>query len=144
MPRRMERAQTDALDFDRVAVANAHRDDVDGGLRPHHGDALRAVAERPHAAHVVGVDVGIEDLGERELELVEKGQVALDLLQHRIDDEGFAARARGDEVGVAARADVVELAEEHRPNPILGLPLDASIVTIEPVTRRAGTASLRH
>ena len=113
--RGVEGAQPDPLDPDRVAVSHAHRDDVDGRLRPHHGDALRAVAKRPHAAHVVGVDMGIEDLGEGEIELAEKGQVALDLLQHRVDDEGLAAGAPGKQVRVAARADVVELAKEHCP-----------------------------
>ena len=116
MARGVEGAEPNALDLDRVTVANAHRDHVDGGLRPHHGDALRAVAKHPHGAHVVGVDVGIEDLGEGQIEFAEKSQVAIDLLQHRVDDEGFAAGTPGDQVGIAARADVVELAEEHRPN----------------------------
>ena len=118
MPRRVERTQTDALEIDRVAVAVAdpHRDHVDRRLAAHDGDALRPVAKRPHCAHMVGMDMGIQDLGQREVELGKESQAALDLLQHRADDEGFTARAAGNEVGVAAGADVVALAKEHRPS----------------------------
>ena len=64
---------------------------------------------------MVRVDMGIHHLGQREIELAEERHVALDLFQNRVDDEGFAAGAAGHQVGVAARANVVELAKQHRP-----------------------------
>ena len=114
--RRVQRAQADALDLDRIAVADAHRDHVDRRLPAHHGDALGPVAEFRHAADVVGMDVGIHDLGEGEPELVEQRKVALNLLLNGVDDERLAARAAAQQVGVGARGHVIELAKDHRPS----------------------------
>jgi hypothetical protein len=47
---------------------------------------------------VVGVDVGVEHPGEREAELVDQAQVALELLGHRVDQ-----RAPGRSAGSAIR-----------------------------------------
>ena len=41
-------------------------------------------------------------------------QVAIDLLQHRVDDQRLAAAAAGEQIGVGARRGVEQLAEDHR------------------------------
>src|SRR6266403_910017 len=50
-------------------------------------------------------------------EFVDELNIAVDLLQHRIDDQRLAASPTGDEVGVRARDAVEELAEDHHRDP---------------------------
>ena len=49
-----------------------------------------------------------------EFELAHELQIAVDLLQHRIDDQRLAALPAGNDIGVGAGNAVEELAEYHR------------------------------
>jgi hypothetical protein len=51
-----------------------------------------AVAQRGQAGDVVGVQMRVDRLHEFEIELLHQLEIAVDLLEHRIDDERFAAR----------------------------------------------------
>jgi hypothetical protein len=52
----------------------------------------------PSAVTWSGVDVGVERLDQAQIELAEKLDVAIDPLEHRIDDQHLAARCSGKEV----------------------------------------------
>jgi hypothetical protein len=94
--------------------------DIDSRLLAHHGDAVRAVAKRAEAGDVVGVDVCVDRLDQLEVELFHELQVAIDLLQHGIDDQRLPAAPAGHEVAIGARNAVEELAEDHRATPLVG------------------------
>mmetsp|Transcript_2936 Transcript_2936/g.13233 ORF Transcript_2936/g.13233 Transcript_2936/m.13233 type:complete len:424 (-) Transcript_2936:16-1287(-) len=65
------------------------------------------------AGDVIGVAVGVDGVLELEPELVDELEVAVDHLEHGVDEHGFAAGLVGDEVGVGGRArGVEELAED--------------------------------
>ena len=49
---------------------NAHRDDVDLALLAHHGDAMRAVAQRAEAGDVIGVQMRVDRLDEPQVEFL--------------------------------------------------------------------------
>ena len=96
-----------------VAFAKPHRDHVGLGLFTHHGDAMGAVAQRPKACDVVGMQVRVHRLNQLQVELFHELQIAIDLLQHRIDDQRLAARPAGEEIGVGAGCLIKELTEHH-------------------------------
>src|SRR4029453_12652194 len=79
----------------------------------HDGDAVRAVEQRAEAGDVIGMDVGVDRLDQLEVELVDELQVAVNLLQDGINDEGLAAATAGHQVAVGARDAVEQLAEDH-------------------------------
>ena len=62
---------------------------------------------------MVGVDVGVEDVGEGEVELVDELEVAVHLLDHGVDQHGLARGGIADEVGVRRGLGIEELAENH-------------------------------
>ena len=113
MARRIGDVEADALDAEPVAVGDAHRHDVDAGLLAHHGDAARAVAQRAETGDVVGMQVGVDRLHQLQIELADELKVAVDLLQHRIDDQRLAAAAGGEQVGIGAGRRIEELTEDH-------------------------------
>src|SRR5215813_14074534 len=53
-------------------------------------------------------------LDQLQIELADELQIAVNLLQHRINDQRFAAMPAGQEISVGARNAVEELAEDHR------------------------------
>ena len=55
----------------------------------------------------------VDRLDQLEVELVDELEVAVDLLQHRIDDQRLAAAPAGEQIGVGAGHAVEELAEDH-------------------------------
>src|SRR5438132_903933 len=61
---------------------------------------MGAVAQRPEAGEVIGVEMRIDSLHQLEVELADELDVTVDLLQHRIDDQRLAAAPTGDEPGV--------------------------------------------
>ena len=70
---------------------------------------------------MIGVQVRIDGLDQPEVEFVHELEVAVDLLQHGIDDQRLASAPAGQKIGVGARDAVEELAEDHRPaSPIWG------------------------
>jgi hypothetical protein len=61
-----------------------------------------------------GVQMRVDGLDQLEVELAHELQIAVDLLQHRIDDQRLAAMPAGDEIGVGAGNAVEELAKYQR------------------------------
>ena len=74
---------------------------------------MRAVAQRAQAGDVVGVQMRVDRLDELEVEFLHQLEVAVDLLQHRIDDERLAAAPAGEDIAVSARDAVEQLPEDH-------------------------------
>src|SRR5205807_9930089 len=101
------------LDRQPVAVGEPHRHHVGLGLLAHHGDAVRLVAQRAEPGDVVGVQMRVDRLDEPEVQFAQELEIAIDLLQHRVDDQVFAALPAREQVGVRARSLVEELAEDH-------------------------------
>ena len=93
------------LDED-VGAANA------GALGDDRGGA-DALAQRAEGGDVIGVQVGIEGIAHVELELLDQGEVALDLGEHRIDDDGVTRRVVGEQVRVRRGLGVEQLAKQH-------------------------------
>ena len=110
---RVEHVERQALDGELVALGDAHGDHVDLGVLAHHGDAVRAVAQRAEPGDVVGVDVRVHGLDQLEVELVDQLQVAIDLLQHGIDDQRLPTAPAGQQIAVGAGHAVEQLAENH-------------------------------
>ena len=96
-----------------VALAHPHRHHVDLGLLAHHRDALRAVAQRAEPGDVVGMDVRVDGLDQLQVELGHQLQVAVDLLQHGIDDQRLPAPPAGQQIAVGARGLIEELTKNH-------------------------------
>ena len=71
------------------------------------------VAQRPEPGDMVGVQMRVDRLHQPQIELVHQLQVAVDLFQHRIDDQRLAAAPAGEQIGVGPRDAVEELAEDH-------------------------------
>ena len=103
MPRGVDCAETQAIDGDRVSVRHADRDDVGLGFLAHDRYALGAVAQLAEARDVIGMQMRVDGLNETQIEFVQELDVALDLLEHRIDDKRLAARPACKEVAVGAR-----------------------------------------
>ena len=102
MARRIGDVEAEALDADAVAVGDADRHDFGLGLLAHDGDALRALAERVEPRDVVGVQVRVDGLHQAQVELAQKLDVAVDALEHGIDDQRLAAVTAGEQIGVCA------------------------------------------
>ena len=113
MAGRVDHVEDEPLDGELVAVGKPHRHHVGLGLLAHHGDAMGFVAQRAEPGDVVGVHVGVDRLDQLEVKLLDQAEIAVDLLEHRIDDHGLAAAAAGQEVGVGAGYAVEQLAEDH-------------------------------
>ena len=114
MAGRVEHVEPQALDLDAIALGDPHGDDIGMGMLAHHRDAMGAVAQRAEPGDMVGVQMGVDGLDQLEVELADQLQIAVDPLQHRIDDQRLAAVAAGDEIGIGARRCVEQLAEDHR------------------------------
>ena len=71
------------------------------------------VAQRAEAGDVVGMHVGVDRLDQLEVELPHQREIAVDLLQHRIDDQRLAAAAAGEQVRIGAGGLIEKLAEDH-------------------------------
>ncbi len=105
--------ERDALDLELVAFGHAHRDDVGLGLLAHHRDALCPVAQGAEAGDVIGVKVGVDRLDQLQVEFGDQLEIAVDFLQHRIDDQGFAAAPACEQVRIGPRGAVKQLAKNH-------------------------------
>jgi len=71
------------------------------------------VAQRAEAGDVIGMQMGVDRLDELEIKLADELKIAIDLLDHRIDDHGLAALSAGEQIGVGAGGLVEQLAEDH-------------------------------
>jgi hypothetical protein len=70
---------------------------------------------------MVGVDMGFDRIFEPEAELANNAEVALNRLDHRVDQRRFAALFAADEIGVGRRLRLEQLAEQHRSGAPLAL-----------------------
>src|SRR5262249_14971952 len=88
----------------------------DVGVRffAHHRDAMGSVAQRTQSGDVIGVQMRVDGLDQPEIELMNELQIAVNLFQHRIDDQRFSAMPTGDEISVGAGYAVEKLAKYHR------------------------------
>ena len=75
----------------RSPSGDADRHDFGLGLLTHDGDALRALAERVEPGDVIGVQVRVDGLHQAQVELAQELDIAVDALEHRIDDQRLAA-----------------------------------------------------
>ena len=119
MAGRVDRLERQPLDRQPVAVAESHRNDVGLGLLAHHGDAARPVAQRAEAGDVIGVEVGIDRLDELQLEFPDELEIAIDFLQHGIDDQSLASSPAREQIGVGSGYGIEQLAKDQ------GCPPDA-------------------
>jgi hypothetical protein len=62
---------------------------------------------------VIGVEVGVHRLDQAQIQLADELEVAVHLLEHRVDDQRLAAAAAGEQVAVGAGDAVEQLAEDH-------------------------------
>ena len=103
MAGRVHHVQAEALDHHAVAVADPHRHHVGLALLAHDGNAMGAVAQLAEPGDVVGVQMGIDSLDQPEIQFAQQLAVAIDFLQHRIEDQRLAAGAAGQEIAVGSR-----------------------------------------
>ena len=101
-PGRIGDVEGQAFDADAVAVGDADRHDVRLGLLAHDGEAFRALAERLEPGDVVGVEMGVDGLDQAQVELAQELDVAVDALEHGIDDQRLAAMPARQQIGVGA------------------------------------------
>jgi hypothetical protein len=111
--RRVEHLEIHSLDLQPVAIGHPHGDHIDAALVTHHGDAMGTIAQRSEPGNVVGMQMRIDRFHETQIELTQKLQIAIDLLDHRVDDERLAATAAGEQIAVGAGDRIEQLAEYH-------------------------------
>ena len=75
---------------------------------------LVTVGQMVAPGQVIGMQMRVHGLDQFEVELLDELDITVDLLEHRIDDERFAAAPAGDDIGVSTGHAVEELAEDHR------------------------------
>jgi len=75
--------------------------------------AAGGLVHQPAAGDVVGVGVGVDRGHQADSEFPDQGEVALVLLEHRIDQQAQAGGHVSQEIGEGAGAGVEELAEEQ-------------------------------
>jgi hypothetical protein len=68
---------------------------------------------QPAAGHVVGVGVGVDRGNQLDTQLANQGEIALVLLEDRIDEQAFAAGHIREQVGEGAGIGVEELPKEQ-------------------------------
>src|SRR5215216_1699376 len=83
---------------------------------------MRPVSEGSEPSDVIGMEMGVHSLDELQVQLAQKLEVAIHLLQHGIDDQGFAATSTGQKVTVGAGRAVEHLTEDHGSPPITPSP----------------------
>jgi len=113
VPRGIDGFERQSLDRQFVAVRQTHRDDVGLGLLAHYRDAMRMIAQRTEPGNMVGMQMRVDGFHELEIKFVNKVQIAVDLFEYRIDDQGLAARTAREQVGIGAGHLVEKLTENH-------------------------------
>src|SRR6202012_3931766 len=74
---------------------------------------MGAVAQFAEAGDVIGMQMRVDSLDQLEVELAQQVAIAIGLLQHGVEDQGFAAGAARQQIGVGAGNAVEELAKDH-------------------------------
>src|SRR5262245_45134786 len=64
----------------------------------------------------------VDGFDQTQVELVKQLEIAVDLLEHRIDDQGLAAAATGKDIAVGAGCLIEQLPEDHDVAPIIPAP----------------------
>ena len=102
----------DQLDLKLVKVVDTHThaDHITamGALRD------RAVSQRTHSRDMIRVGMGIYDLHELEVQLIQNSDVLLHVFQDRINDQCLAAGTARNQIGISTRFGIKELSEQHR------------------------------
>ena len=111
---RVERLEAQTLDRQPIALADPHRHDVDLALLAHDGHAAGAVAQGAEACDVVGMQMRVDRLDQPEVEFLHQLEIAVDLVEHRIDDQRLASVSARQDVTVGARNGFEQLPEDHR------------------------------
>src|SRR4030095_3374780 len=114
MAGRIEHIEAQAFDIDAVSFRHAHGHNVRMGLLAHDCDAMGAVAQSAKPSDVVGMQMRISRLDQLQIELPDDLKITINLFQHWINDQRFAAMPASQEISVRARNAVEELAEYHR------------------------------
>ena len=96
-----------------VTIGEPHRYDIGPCLFAHHSNAMSVVTQRAQARDVIGVQMCVHSLHEFEIQLLDEMKVAIDLLQHRIDDQSLAARTAREQVGIRTGDVIEELTKDH-------------------------------
>jgi hypothetical protein len=99
--------------MDGFPVAHPQRHAFGLGLLAHERHAAGDLAQLPHGGHVIGMGVGIDGLDQPDIEFAQQLQISIHLLQDRIDDHGLAAGPFGQQIGVGAGVQIIELAKQH-------------------------------
>jgi hypothetical protein len=94
---------------DRVAIAQLQLRRRDAAAARHGGLGAGERAQAAGRGDVVGVGVGLEDVGQAQAEALEVGEVALPVLVDRVDDRGVIVVRAGDDVGEGRRDGVEQL-----------------------------------
>jgi hypothetical protein len=71
------------------------------------------IAQRTEPGNMVGMQMRVDGFHELEIKFVNKVQIAVDLFEYRIDDQGLAARTAREQVGIGAGHLVEKLTENH-------------------------------
>src|SRR4029078_3348025 len=96
-----------------VTLGEPHRYDVGLGLFAHHCNAMSVITQRAQTRDVIGVQMCVHGLHEFEIQFLDEMKVASALLQHRIDDQGLAARTACEQVGIGTGDVIEELTKDH-------------------------------
>ena len=100
MTRCVEHVQCHPFDLKLVPLAHAHRHDINTALLPHDCDALGAIPEGTEPRDVISVQVRVHSFDQLEVKLADELEIAINLLQNRIDDQGLPTPPTGEKVGV--------------------------------------------
>ena len=114
VPRRVHGRQVDPLDGYPLAVGDPHRHHIDRRLLAHHRDAVRAVAKGTHGGNMVGMDMGVDNLHQLQVQLLQQPDIAVGFLEHRVDQQRLAAGAACQQVGVGRGNRIEHLPKNHR------------------------------
>ena len=109
----VERLQRQAAEANRLAFPDGQVDVRGGAFVRNCGPRSGCFTQPRGARDMIGVNVGFDRIFERQAELVEQGEVALDRVDDRIDQHGFARFAARDEIGVGRRDGLEQLTEDH-------------------------------
>ncbi|MEK8090758.1 hypothetical protein [Thermithiobacillus plumbiphilus] len=77
--------------------------------------------ELARRGQVVGVDVGVQGIGEFQPQFLQNQQVSLQRIEYRIQQHGLPGFLAGEKIGVSARFLFIELAKNHHLLRILGI-----------------------
>src|SRR4249919_1343059 len=113
MSRCIDGVERHTLNRQSVAIRQTHRDDVSLCLLAHDRNAMRMVTQCAEPGDVVCMQMCVDGLYELEIEFVNEMQIAVDLLQNRIDDQRLAARTAREQIGIGAGHLIEELTEDH-------------------------------